>query len=85
MLTVDDYLRIRTAHRAGMSVRAIARTYHHSRRKVRAALLEAQPRPYTRGRDPVAPKLGPFKAVIGQILQDDEQAPRKQWHTAMKL
>jgi hypothetical protein len=29
MLTVEDYRRIRRAHRDGLSVRAIARTLHH--------------------------------------------------------
>ncbi len=42
MLTVDDYGRIRTAHRDGMSVRAIAWTFHHSRWKVREALACAE-------------------------------------------
>ena len=31
MLTVDDYGRIRRAHRDGMSIREIARQFHHSR------------------------------------------------------
>jgi len=43
MLTVEGYGRIRIAHRSGVSVRAIARTYHHSRRNVREALAEPQP------------------------------------------
>jgi transposase len=85
MLTVDDYGRIRRAHRDGMSVRAIARTFHHSRRKVREALACPEPRPYTRTKDPPAPKLGPFKPVIGEILKADEQAPPKQRHTAAQI
>ena len=40
MLTVDDYGKIRIAHRDGMSIRAIARTFEHPRRKVRAILAE---------------------------------------------
>ena len=40
MLTVEHYGQIRRAHRDGMSVRAIARTLHHSRRKVREALVQ---------------------------------------------
>jgi len=85
MLTVEDYGRIRRAHRDGMSIREIARTFHHSRRSVRQALQEAQPRPYTRMREPRAPKLGPFKAVIDQILNADKDAPRKQRHTAAQI
>ena len=85
MLTVDDYGRIRRAHRDGMSVRAIARTFHHSRRKVREALANPEPKPYTRTKEPEAPKLGRFKPLIDQILAEDEQAPRKQRHTAAQV
>ena len=40
MLTVDDYATIRLAHRDGMSIREIARTFHHSRRKIRQILQD---------------------------------------------
>lgn len=85
MLTVDDYARIRRAHRDGMTIREIARTFHHSRRKVREALAHAEPRKYTRQKEPYAPKLEPFKAIVRQILAEDEQAPPKQRHTAMRI
>lgn len=85
MLTVDDYGRIRRARRDGMSIRAIARTFHHSRRKIREVLLEPEPRPYTRSREPPAPVLGPFKPIIDQVLATDEEAPPKQRHTAAQI
>ena len=85
MLTVEDYGVIRRAHRDGMSIRAIARQFHHSRRKVRDALASPEPQSYTRTRQPDAPKLGPFKSTIDQILAADEEAPRKQRHTAMQV
>lgn len=85
MLTVDHYARIRLAHRDGMSIRAIARTFGHSRHKIRQVLAQAEPRPYTRRRDVPAPKLGPFTTLIDQILQADQQAPRKQRHTATQI
>lgn len=85
MLTVEEYRQIRTAHRDGMSIRQIARTYHHSRRKIRQVLQESQPRPYSRHKEPLAPRLGPFQSLIQQILSEDEQAPRKQRHTAAKI
>lgn len=47
MLTVEDYGRIRRARQDGLSIRAMARTFHHSRRKVREALDASEPRPYT--------------------------------------
>jgi transposase len=85
MLTVEDYGVIRRAHRDGMSIRAIARQFHHSRRKVRDALASPEPQPYTRKKEPHAPKLGPFKPTIDQILAADEEAPPKQRHTAMQV
>lgn len=85
MLTVDDYGQIRRAHRDGMTIRAIARTFHHSRRKIREALACPEPKPYTRSKDPPARKLGPFKPVVDQILEADEQAPPKQRHTAVRI
>lgn len=85
MLTVEDYGVIRRAHRDRMSIRAIARQFHHSRRKVREALVSPEPQPYTRTQEADAPKLGAFKATIDQILAADEEAPRKQRHTAMQV
>ena len=71
MLTVEDYCKIRIAHRDGMSVRQIARRFGHSRRKVRQVLEESEPRPYTLQQDRPAPRLGPYKAWIEQILAQD--------------
>jgi transposase len=85
MLTVDDYAKIRIAHRDGMSIRAIARSFRHSRRKVREILAKAQPQPYTRVKPTPAPRLGAFHAVIDAVLSADENAPPKQRHTAMQL
>ena len=85
MLTVDDYARIRRAHRDGMSLRAIARNFHHTRRTIREALQNPEPKPYTRTKPSAAPKLDPFKAAIDEILAADEQAPRKQRHTATRI
>jgi transposase len=85
MLTVDDYVKIRLAHRDGMSIHELARTFHHSRYKIRQILRDAQPRPYTRRKPPPAPILGPFHAAIHAILAADEDAPPKQRHTAMQV
>jgi transposase len=85
VLTVDDYGAIRRARRDGMSIRKIARTFHHTRRKIRQVLSESEPRSYTRTNDRPAPVLGPFHAVIDQILTDDEAAPPKQRHTAAQV
>jgi transposase len=85
MRTVDDYAKFRTAHRDGMTIRQIARSFHVSRRKVREALAHPEPRPYTRTQPPPAPVLGPFTAIIDRILRDDRDAPPKQRHTAAQL
>src|SRR5436309_1794200 len=85
MLTVDDYAKIRVARRDRMSIREIARTFGHSRRKVREILANPQPKPYTLTKPKPAPVLGSFHAVIDAVLASDEDAPPKQRHTAMQL
>lgn len=85
MLTVDDFGQIRRSLRDGESIRSIAKRLHHSRGKVREALANPEPRPYTRSQPPPAPKLGPFHGLIDQILVEDEQAPRKQRHTGTQI
>ena len=85
MLTVEDYAKIRRAHRDGMSIRAIARKYQHSRRKIREVLRNAEPQPYTRSELVAAPKLGAFHPLIDEILRVDESAPPKQRHTAAQI
>jgi transposase len=85
MLTVDDYAKIRLAFRDGMSIREIASTFHHSRRKVRQILAQPQPATYTRTKPPPAPVLGSFHTTIDAILAADEDAPPKQRHTAMQV
>lgn len=85
MVTVDDYGAIRRARRDGMSIHQIARQFGHSRRTVRHALVHADPHPEPLTRNRSAPRLGPFQAVIDQILVDDETAPPKQRHTAAQV
>ena len=85
VVTVDDYGTIRRAHRDGMSIRQIARQFGHSRRVVRHALEHADPHPEPLIRNRFAAKLGPFQAIIDQILIDDQSAPPKQRHTAAQV
>jgi transposase len=85
VVTVDDYGAIRRAHRDGMSIRQIARQFGHSRRTVRHALTHADPHPEPLTRNRPAPKLGPFQALIDQILVEDRTAPPKQRHTAAQI
>lgn len=86
MLKVEDYARIRRAYRDGMSIREIARTFHHSRHKIREALRDPQPGRYTRSKCPLGLKLSEvYQQLIEEILQADEQAPPKQRHTAVAI
>jgi transposase len=85
VLTVDDYGAIRRARRDGMTIREIARTFHHSRPKIRRVLGQPEPIPYTRTKPRPAPVLGPFQPTIDQVLAEDELAPPKQRHTARQL
>jgi transposase len=84
MVKVDRYALIRRAHLVDkMSIRALARAFHHSKRKIREILREPEPKPYQRGTMPSV--VDPFKAMIDEILRGDEEAPRKQRHTAAKI
>src|SRR5271165_3083095 len=85
MVKVDEYARIRRAHAVEkLSVRELARQFHHSRRKIREILGQAGPQPYTR-QHPLPSILDPFKPLIDAMLQTDAQAPPKQRHTAAKV
>jgi len=84
MVTVDQYARIRLAHRDGLSIRELARRFHHSRYKIREILSTPEPKRYQRLKPPPS-ILEPLQAIIDSILVADEQAPRKQRHTAAKL
>ena len=85
MLTVNDYARIRGAHRDGMTIGEIARKFHHSRRKIREVLKsDGQPKRYARQRQHYQ-KLGDYLVTIDEILAADEHEPTKQRHTAMRI
>lgn len=85
MRTVEDYAKIRRAHRDGLSVNEIGRRFHHSKHTISKALANAVPAPYSRGKSSPCPVLGPFHSIIQQILMEDEDAPPKQRHTYMRL
>jgi hypothetical protein len=84
MVKVDEYARIRHAHRCDkMSIRQLARRFHHSRRNIREIL--AQPEPKTYQRQAMPSVVDRFKPVIDAILRNDDDAPRKQRHTVAKI
>src|SRR5438552_2047911 len=84
MVKVDEYARIRQAHRLDrLSIRQLARKVHHSRRKIREILAQPEPKQYQRR--PMPSVVDPYKPIIDAILRGDEDAPRKQRHTAAKI
>jgi len=85
MRTVDDFARIRQAHRDGLSSRQIAKQFGVGRDTVRKALQHAEPPPYTLAQPRTAPVFGPFRPFVDEILAADETAPRKQRHTASQV
>lgn len=83
LLPVEEYARIRRAHGDRMSIRATARGFHHSRRKILEVLRKSEPKGYA-CRKP-APKLDPVKPIIDRIMAEDEAAQRKQRHTMAQI
>jgi len=77
MLTVYNYLLIRTAHAQGESIRSLSRRLHRAQKTLRKVIASAtgEPERYTRAGPVIYPKLGKCIAFIEQILQDDQTAP----------
>ena len=86
MYSVDVYLRVRRAVMVeGVSVREAARTFGLHRDTVRKMLEYSVPPGYRRQVSPRRPKLESFTGIIDQILENDQQVPRKQRHTAKRI
>ena len=83
---MEIYGRVRRAVRVeGKSQRAVAREFGLSRETVRKMLEYAVPPGYQRQQPVRRPKLGPWLGVIDAILDDDQQRPAKQRHTAKRI
>ena len=85
MLTVKDWDQIRRAfYTEGKSIREIARETGHARRTVRRMVESDEPPKYKRRGPKRAPKLGPFKERIQELLSQNLTLPRKQrWTSPM--
>src|SRR3974390_2467329 len=86
MITVDQKEIIRREYfLKRKSMREIARELHHGRAVIRKAIYD--PGIPVDKRSVPAPKraIGPFVEVIQQWLQEDNQRPPKQRHTAKRI
>lgn len=83
---VELFEQIRRAREfEGASIRSLAARYNVHRRTVHQALESALPpdRKVPEGRP--APKLGPYRETINEILEADRAVSRKQRHTARRI
>lgn len=86
MITVIDRERIRRAYYVeGKSMRQIEREMHHSYWTIRKALDSAEHQPYTLRKPKPAPKLGPYKKKIDELLAKEQQLPPKQRYSTKKI
>lgn len=86
MITVETQEHIRRAYYLEhKSKRQIARELGVARDTVDKALGLAEGPRYTLEQPRTAPKLGPFKTLIDQLLAESEQMPRKQRYTGHTL
>ena len=83
---MEQFERIRREHREeGVSIRELARRHKVHRRIVRQALASAVPPPRRPVEGRAQPAIGPHAATIRGWLTDDQEAPRKQRHTARRI
>lgn len=86
MITVIDRERIRRAYYVeGKSMRQIEREMHHGYWTIRKALDSAEHQPYTLRKPKPAPKLGPYKEKIDELLAKERQLPPKQRYSTKKI
>jgi transposase len=86
MLTVEEKEVIRRdyfIHRKSM--RQIARERHHSRKTIRKAIYDPGIPVYKRSVPAPKRTIGPLVEVIQQWLQEDQQRPATQRHTARRI
>ena len=69
----------------GESKRSVQRRYGLHWKTLQKVLAHEEPPGYRLSQARAKRKIGPFLAVIKQILEDDQQAPPKQRHTAKRI
>jgi transposase len=79
-----EFIKLRT--RDGWSIREISRRTGWSRQVIRKALVAAAAPPrYELSVPRPAPVMGPYLGLVRAWLAEDEEAPRKQRHTARRI
>ena len=69
----------------GWSIRKISKVLGYARQSVRKAIASSAPPRYHLREPRPRPVVGPYLGVIEQWLREDEEAPRKQRHTARRI
>ena len=86
MKTMDERNEVRRLfHIEGLSLRAISRKTGFHRETIKRIVAEGGPGLYERQDEAICPILGPFKALIDQMLKEDRERSPKQRHTAQRV
>lgn len=86
MLKVANKERMRRAYFVeNKSIRAIARELGHSRKTVREAVINPEPRAYQLSEARSSPVMARYQQKVEEWLEADRTAPRKQRHTAHRI
>jgi transposase len=86
MIKVNKIEQIRRAYYVeGQSMRQIEREQHHSYHTIKKALASAEAGSYTLKEAREAPVLGAYKARIKELLEQNNQLPRKQRLTGHRI
>lgn len=86
MYTVEIYARVRRGYFVeGLSIRELSRRFGVHRQTIRKMLEHSRPPGYRQQRPRRRPVLERFVGIIDQILEADQERPRKQRHTAQRI
>ena len=86
MYGMEPYLAVRQAvTHEGLSIREAARRFGKDPRTIKKMMSFSVPLGYRRSKPVVRRVLGPFEAIIDQILTDDARAPVKQRQMGMRI
>ena len=80
-----ERIRLDRVRDPAVSLRELERRYRVHRRDIRLALSTTEPPPARKRPEREAPKLGAHHALIDEWLLADQNAPRKQRHTARRV